>query len=189
MGLVPDESAIQELAAASPDPAFGNRVHTRRPDAAEHGLDAGVGEDRVECGGEVRATIADHELDLVRLLAEVDDQVAGLLGGPRAGWMQSDSEDADPPGRVIDHGQDVSLGAVKQFRREEVARQDRLGLRTQELGPGWRGPARCGVDSGVLQDLPYCRRRDSHSQPGQFRVDPAVAPVGVSPGPAGAPVS
>jgi len=27
MGLVPDEGVIQELAAASPDPAFGDRVH------------------------------------------------------------------------------------------------------------------------------------------------------------------
>jgi hypothetical protein len=30
MGLVPDESAVQELAAASPDPAFGDRVGPRR---------------------------------------------------------------------------------------------------------------------------------------------------------------
>ncbi len=27
MGLVPDEGAVQELASASPDPAFGDRVH------------------------------------------------------------------------------------------------------------------------------------------------------------------
>jgi hypothetical protein len=36
-------------------------------------------------------------------------------------------------GRVLDHGQDVGLGAVEQADREQVARQDRLGLRTQEL--------------------------------------------------------
>src|ERR1035441_7946960 len=29
MVLVPDEGAVQELAAASPDPALGDRVHTR----------------------------------------------------------------------------------------------------------------------------------------------------------------
>jgi hypothetical protein len=34
--------------------------------------------DRVKCGGEVRTTVADHELVPVRLLAEVHDQVAGL---------------------------------------------------------------------------------------------------------------
>jgi hypothetical protein len=42
MGLVPDESAVQELAAASPDPAFGDRVHARRLHVAQHGPDPGV---------------------------------------------------------------------------------------------------------------------------------------------------
>src|ERR1035438_2546199 len=36
MGLVPDEGAVQELAAASPDPAFGDRVHAGRPHGAAH---------------------------------------------------------------------------------------------------------------------------------------------------------
>ena len=68
----------------------------------------------------------------VRLLAEVHDQVAGLLGGPLPGGMQSDPEDADVPGRVLDYGQDIGLGAVEQVDREEVVRQDRLGLGAQE---------------------------------------------------------
>ncbi len=50
-------------------------------------------------------------------------QVAGLLGGPRTGWMLRDSEEADAPGRVLDYGQDVSLGAVEQVDCEEVARR------------------------------------------------------------------
>ncbi len=41
MSLVPGEGAVQELAAASPDPAFGNRIH---PGCLEHGPDPGVGE-------------------------------------------------------------------------------------------------------------------------------------------------
>jgi hypothetical protein len=45
LGLVPDEGAVQELAAASADPAFGDRVHAGRLDVAEHGPDPGVGED------------------------------------------------------------------------------------------------------------------------------------------------
>src|ERR1017187_8924503 len=47
MVLVPDEGAVQELAAASPDPAFGDRVHPGRPDVAQHGPDPGAGQDRV----------------------------------------------------------------------------------------------------------------------------------------------
>jgi hypothetical protein len=82
MGLVPDEGAVQELAAASPDPAFGDRVHAGRPDVTEHGPDPGIGEDRIERGGEVGAAVADHESDSARLLVKIHDQVAGLLGGP-----------------------------------------------------------------------------------------------------------
>src|ERR1700733_1245856 len=85
MVLVPDEGAVQKLASASPDPAFGDRVHAGRPHIAQHGPDPGVGEDRVERGGEVRAAVADHELDSVRLLAEVHEEVACLLGGPLPG--------------------------------------------------------------------------------------------------------
>jgi hypothetical protein len=39
MVLVPDQGAVQELAAASPNPAFGDRVHAGRPDVAQHGPD------------------------------------------------------------------------------------------------------------------------------------------------------
>src|SRR5512135_3194521 len=88
LGLVPDQGAMQELAAASPDPAFGDRVHAGRPDVAEHGPDPGIGEDRVERGREIRAAVADHELDPVRLVAEVHEEVAGLLGSPFPGGMR-----------------------------------------------------------------------------------------------------
>jgi hypothetical protein len=101
----------------------------KRLDVAEHGPDPGVGEDGVERVGEVRSAVADHELEPVSLLGEVHEEVAGLLGGPLPGGMQGDPEDADAPGRVLDHGQDVGLGAVEQVDHEEVARQDRLGLR------------------------------------------------------------
>ena len=122
MVLIPDEGPVEELAPASADPAFGYCVHARRPAVTEHGPDSGIGEDGVECGSEVRAAVADHELDPLRLLAEVHQQVPGLLRGPLPGGMQSDPEDADAPAGVLDHGQDISLGAVEQVGGEEVAR-------------------------------------------------------------------
>jgi hypothetical protein len=69
--------------------------------------------------------------------------------------MQGDSEDADGPGGVLDHGQDVGLGAIEQFCGEEVARQDRLGLGAQELRPGRRSAPRRGVHRGLVQYFPY----------------------------------
>src|SRR3984885_5979828 len=81
MGLMPDEGSVQEFAAAPADPALGDRVHAGRPDVAEHGPGASVGKACVDRGGEVRAAVADHELDPISLFAEVHEgEVAGLLG-------------------------------------------------------------------------------------------------------------
>jgi hypothetical protein len=80
--LIPDEGAVQKLAPTSADPAFSYRVHARRLHVAEHGPDPGISEDPVERGREVRAAVADHELDPVCLLSKVHHQVASLLGRP-----------------------------------------------------------------------------------------------------------
>jgi hypothetical protein len=93
--------------------------------------------------------------------------------------VQGDPEDADAPGGVLDHGQDVSLRAGQQVRGEEIARQDRLGLGPQELRPGRVCSSRRAVDPGILQDFPHGRRRYLRSQAGELTVDPAVSPAGV----------
>ncbi len=94
----------------------------------------------------------------------------------RACWLahspgvQRDAEDAGAPRRVLDHGQYAGVGAVEQVDAEEVAGQDRVGLRTQELRPGRPGPPRRGLDAVGLEDLPYRRRRDLDSRAGQLAV-------------------
>jgi hypothetical protein len=92
------------------------------------------------------------------LVAEVHEEVAGLLGGPVPGWMQRDAEDADAPSNVLDHGQDVGLSAVEQVDAEEVTGQDRVGLGAQELCPGRPGPRR-GADAVVFADPAQARPR------------------------------
>jgi hypothetical protein len=44
------------------------------------------------------------KFDLMCLVAEVHDQVAGLLRGPFARGIQGDAKDADAPAGVLDHG-------------------------------------------------------------------------------------
>jgi hypothetical protein len=105
----------------------------------------------------------------VRLLAEVHDQVAGLLSGPFPGGMRSDSENPHAPAGVLDHGQDIGLGAIEQVRREEVARQDRLGLGAQEQRPGRTGPPRRRID------------------PASFRISDTVDAATRTPSPASSP--
>jgi hypothetical protein len=48
MGLVLDEGAVQELVAASPDPWFGDGVHSRHLDS----LEEVAGEQRIGLGAE-----------------------------------------------------------------------------------------------------------------------------------------
>ena len=83
--------------------------------------------------------------------------------------------------RVLDHGQDASLGAAGQADGEEVAGQDHLGLGAQEP-TRLAGSVAAQADAVGPEDLPHGRRRDVDSQTGQFPVDPAVAPSGVLPG-------
>jgi hypothetical protein len=55
--LVPDEGAVQELVAEAEYAALHDQVHSWDAYAAQGGLDAGVGEDLVEQGGELRVPV------------------------------------------------------------------------------------------------------------------------------------
>jgi hypothetical protein len=97
--------------------------------------------------------------------------------------VQGDAEDADAPGRVLDHGQDVSPGTARQVNGEEVAGQDRLGLRAQELRPGRTGPPRRGVEPHhlrrILRDYEthHNQHRPHRSLHGAAPLTPLTEPV------------
>ena len=71
MALVPDQRLVEELAAATTDPPFHDRVCARCPDRAAQGSDPASGEHRVEGGGEFRDAIVEQELDAVGVAVEV----------------------------------------------------------------------------------------------------------------------
>ncbi len=79
MPFAEDEHAVGDLAADGEDEPFrvGVRSRASRWDLA-HG-DAGVGQHGVEGGGELPGPVADQEPELVGALAEVHEQIAGLL--------------------------------------------------------------------------------------------------------------
>jgi hypothetical protein len=80
---------------------------------------------------------------------------------------------------VLDDRQHEQLRAEHGGGLEEVARQQRVGLRAQELRPGAGCPLRCGVEAGLLEDLPHGRRPDLDTEDQQFTVHPPVPPGGV----------
>ena len=69
-------------------------------------------------------------------LAEVHEQVAGLLSGPRPGGVGGDAQDVHPPGLDLHHEQDVQALEEHGVNVQEVARQDSGCLGGQELPPG-----------------------------------------------------
>jgi hypothetical protein len=60
-------------------------------------------------GGELAVPIADQEPKLVGAVAEVHQQVAGLLGHPAPGGAGGDPRDVHPAGPVLDHHEDVEV--------------------------------------------------------------------------------
>jgi hypothetical protein len=63
VGLVPDQRAVEELAAQRLDPAFHDRVRAGHPDASQDRRDPGAAEDLVDQCGVLAVTITDEEPD------------------------------------------------------------------------------------------------------------------------------
>ncbi len=84
-----------------PTPALHDRV---RPGCLDGRLDdpnALSLEHRIESAGELSVPVTDQERELARPVAEVGQQVAGLLGDPAGGRMGGGTEHVDPAGRVL----------------------------------------------------------------------------------------
>jgi hypothetical protein len=149
-----DQHAGEPFAAQRADEALGDRVRPRCPDWGADDGNVGAGEHRVEGGGEPGITVADQEPELLGAVTEVDEQVAGLLGDPGAGGMGGDPGEVYAAAAVLDHHEHVEAAQEDGVNVGEVDREDRLGLRDQELPAGRSGPAGSAIDAVGLQDLP-----------------------------------
>jgi hypothetical protein len=107
MPLVPDQRAVEQLAAAGPHPAFHDRIHPRHLDTATHDLDPRVGQNGVEQRRVLPIAVSDQVPDVRLGVVQVHDEVAGGLGDPRCSWVGGGAEDADAAGGVLDDGEDV----------------------------------------------------------------------------------
>ena len=119
---------------------------------------------------------------LLGVVAEIHDQVAGLLSDPGAGGVGGDSGEVHAAAAVLDHDEDVVAAEEDVVDVREVHGEDRSGLRGQELLPGRPGPVRRGVDPGGLQDRPHGGGGDRVAEPDQLALDASIAPPRVLPG-------
>jgi hypothetical protein len=117
-------------------------------------LDVDGGEHSVEGGGELAVAVTDEEPEASVGVVEVHEQVAGLLGQPGSRRVRSDAQDVYPAGGVLDDEERVQPVQRDRVEMEQVARDDRLGLRVEELGPGRPGAPRRRVDARRVEDLP-----------------------------------
>jgi hypothetical protein len=167
-----DEDVVEAFAAQS----AGDRVRSRCSNRGADDADAGAGEHGVESGVELGISVADQESELGGAVAEAHELIAGLLGHPGAGGMGGDPGDADAAGAVLDHDQDVEAAEEDGVDVGEVDREDRVGLRRQEVSPGRAGPQGSGIDAAALQDSPHGRGGDSVAESDELTVDASVAP-------------
>src|SRR6476469_3961363 len=85
-----DQQVVEAFPSQGADEPFRDRV---RPGRSYRGADdpqVGASEDGVERGGELAVPIADQEPEPIAAIAEVHQQVAGLLGDPGAGGVGGD---------------------------------------------------------------------------------------------------
>ena len=110
-----------------------------------HCRDGGAGQDRVKGAGELPGPVADQEPEVGGPVAEVHQEIADLLGGPRPIRVCGDPEDVHVAGAGLDHEQAVqALEGNCAVDVEEAGGGHGRSLGVQELPPGRVGvPLRC----------------------------------------------
>jgi hypothetical protein len=111
-------------------------VRSRAAGRDPHCLDADGGKDRIERVGELPGPVADQEPQVHGAVAEVHQEVADLLGSPRAGTVPAevttDSAPAYP--RVLDELISSALHTVERYANNPVeADHGRLKARLRPM--------------------------------------------------------
>ena len=179
MSLSEDQHAVGELGADGQHEAFGVAVRARTPRRDLDHLDARIREHRVERARVLSGPITDEEPEPRYLFAEVHDEVAGLLRGPRAVRVRGHAQDVQVA--VADLEREQHVEPPQRDRAvdvEEVDREHAGGLGAQELPPAGVGvPYRCRWDAVALEDPPDRRGADPVAEFEQLALDPLVSPV------------
>src|SRR5205814_10217599 len=101
MAFASDEHPVGALAANGAYPPLGDSVRPRRLRGRADDLDVGGGEHRIERGGELAVPIPQQEPQLIGSIAEIYQQVPGLLSGPGASRVRGDAGQVDLAGAQL----------------------------------------------------------------------------------------
>jgi hypothetical protein len=111
-------------------------------------------------GRELRLPVPNQELQAASAALEIHQQVTGVPGHLRAGRVGGDPGQVPAAGAVPEEEQHVQTAQDHGAGVAEVRGEDRGGLPGQDRAPGLPGPPGCGIEAGVLEDLPHRRRRE-----------------------------
>jgi len=180
VALIDDQDVVKQFTADSADEALGDRVRSRCPNRGPDDSDVDGGEDGIEAGSELAVAVADQEPEASVGVVEVHEQVAGELSQPSAGGMSGHAQDVYATGGVFDDEERVELVQVDRVEVEQVAGEDAVGLRAEELSPGWTGTPWRGIDACGGEDLPDGGGADPVAESGELAVDAPVPQWGSS---------
>jgi hypothetical protein len=107
-----------------------------------------------------------QEREARHAVAEINEEVACLLGDPGAARVRRDAEKVRAAGGVLDEEQDIQPLAQQRIDAEKVGGENALCSGGRELSPGGA--------------IPACRaRRNRVTKPSKFTLDAPVTPRGV----------
>ncbi|WP_250573985.1 hypothetical protein [Nonomuraea sediminis] len=151
MAFVPEQASIQELSAARLHPPVHDRVHPRHSDTGEHNLDAGVDEDLLHEGWELPVLVSDQEARPAARVSQIHHDILDHLDDPGSGRVRGGAQHANAPGGMLDDGENVLTLAVQGDGFDDIASQQRVGLRAQEGRPRDRCSLRGRIYSSCLR--------------------------------------
>jgi hypothetical protein len=157
MAPIEDQYSVEQLAAQGADPSFGDGVRSGCQHWCAQDADGVAGEHGIEDVGEFAVATPDQEPELSRAVAEVHQQVAGLLGDPGSGQIRGDAQEVHAAGGMLDYEQDVEPVQQQRVDAEEVRGENAVcwaRRNSRQLGPSRRGagsmPARFRINHTVL---------------------------------------
>jgi hypothetical protein len=149
-----DQEVVEAFPAQGANEAFRDRVRPGCSDRRPNDLHVSAAEDCVEGRGELAVSVADQEPESVGAIAEINEQVAGLLSDPGSRRVGGDPSDVHVATTVLDNDENVEAAQEDRVDVGEVHGEDRVGLRGQELSPGRPRAAGSRIESRALQDPP-----------------------------------
>ena len=179
MAFAEDQYPVGDLGSGGEHASFRMGVRARAPGRDLDRFDAGTGQDRVEGFGELPGPVADQEPEACGAVAEIHQEIADLLGGPRPVRGRGDPGDVDVAAAGFHDEQAMqALESHRAVHVEEVDGKHRRGLHMQELPPGGVGvPPRCRRNIQVLEDPPDRRCANAVTELEKLAPDPLI-PVG-----------